>query len=78
MMGPTLWGLPVVVTNSISAGTFLLGTSMACEIKDRQQAAVEASYEDSTNFQKNMVTVRAEERIALCVYRTEAFISGSL
>jgi HK97 family phage major capsid protein len=78
MMGPTLWGLPVVITNSISSGTFLLGSSMACEIKDRQQAAVEASYEDSTNFQKNMVTVRAEERIALCVYRTEAFISGSL
>jgi len=78
MMGPTLWGLPVVVTNSIAAGTFLLGSSMACEIKDRQQAAVEASYEDSTNFQKNMVTVRAEERLALCVYRTEAFITGSL
>lgn len=78
MMGPNLWGLPVVVTNSITAGTFLLGSSMGCEIKDRQQAAVEASYEDSTNFQKNMVTVRAEERLALCVYRTEAFISGSL
>jgi len=78
MMGPTLWGLPVVVTNSIASGTFLLGSSMACEIKDRQQAAVEASYEDSTNFQKNMVTVRAEERLALCVYRTEAFITGSL
>lgn len=78
MMGPNLWGLPVVVTNSIASGTFLLGSSMGCEIKDRQQAAVEASYEDSTNFQKNMVTVRAEERLALCVYRTEAFISGSL
>jgi HK97 family phage major capsid protein len=78
MMGPNLWGLPVIVTNSISSGTFLLGSSMACEIKDREQAAVEASYEDSTNFQKNMVTVRAEERLALCVYRTEAFITGSL
>ena len=78
MMGPTLWGRPVIVTNSIAEGTFLLGSSMACELKDREQAAVEASYEDGTNFQKNMVTVRAEERLALCVYRTEAFISGSL
>ena len=78
MMTNRLWGLNVVVTNSISAGTFLLGSSMGAEIKDRQMAAVEASREDSTNFQKNMVTIRAEERLALCVYRTEAFITGSL
>lgn len=78
LMGPTLWGLPVVVTNSMTAGTFLIGSSMGAEIKDRQQAAVEMSLEDSTNFQKNMVTVRAEERLALIVYRTEAFIKGAL
>lgn len=78
LMGPRIWGLPVVVTNSISAGTFLMGSSMGCEIKDRQQAAVEMSMEDSTNFQKNMVTIRAEERLTLVVYRTEAFLTGSL
>ena len=78
MMQNRLWGLRVVVTNSITAGTFLLGTSFGAEIKDRQQAAVEASREDSTNFQKNMVTIRAEERLTLVVYRTEAFITGSL
>mgnify|MGYP003640938231 CR=1 FL=1 len=78
MMSPNLWGLPVVVTNSITAGTFLVGSAMGAEIKDRQQAAVEMSLEDSTNFQKNMVTLRAEERLTLCVYRTEAFITGSL
>jgi HK97 family phage major capsid protein len=78
MMVNRLWGLQVVVTNSITAGTFLLGSSMGAEIKDRQMAAVEASREDSTNFQKNMVTIRAEERLTLCVYRTEAFITGSL
>lgn len=74
----SLWGLPVIVTNSIASGTFLIGSSMAAEIADRQQAVVEASREDSTNFQKNMVTIRAEERLALCVFRTEAFIKGSL
>jgi len=78
LMSNTIWGLPVVVTNSIAAGTFLMGSSMACEIKDREQAAVEMSLEDSTNFQKNMVTIRAEERLALCVYRTEAFLTGAL
>lgn len=78
MMSPNLWGLPVVVTNSQAAGTFLMGSSMGCEIKDRQQAAVEMSLEDSTNFQKNMVTIRAEERLTLVVYRTEAFLKGTL
>lgn len=78
MMMPNLWGIPVVITNSMTATTFLLGSSMAAEIKDRQQASIEASREDSTNFQKNMVTIRAEERLTLCIYRTEAFIKGSL
>ena len=78
MMTPNIWGMPVVVTNSITAGTFLVGSRSACEIADRQMAVVEASREDSTNFQKNMVTIRAEERLALCVFRTEAFVTGSL
>jgi len=78
MRPESLWGMPVIVTNSITAGTFLMGSSMAAEIADRQQAVVEASREDSTNFQKNMVTIRAEERLALCVFRTEAYIKGSL
>ena len=78
LMGPTLWGLPVVVTNSISAGSFLIGSSQGAEIKDRQEAIVEVSRENSDNFVKNMVTVLAEERLTMVVYRTEAFITGSL
>jgi HK97 family phage major capsid protein len=78
MRPQNLWGLPIVVTNSITAGTFLMGSSAAAEIKDRQQAAIEISRENDTNFVKNMVTVLAEERLALLVYRTEAFIKGSI
>jgi len=78
LMGPNLWGIPVVVTNSIAAGTFLIGSfGLGAEIKDREQASVEVSRENSDNFVKNMLTILAEERIALVVYRTEAFISGS-
>ena len=78
MHGPNIWGCNVVVTNSIAAGTFLIGSSAAAEIKDRQQAAIEMSREDGSNFVKNMVTVLAEERIALLCYRTECFIKGSI
>ena len=79
MGAPRLWGLPVVVTNSLTSGQAIVGNfALGAEIKDRTQASVELSLEDSTNFQKNMVTIRAEERIALCVYRTEAFIKATV
>lgn len=79
MSAPRLWGLPVILSNSITAGTFLLGAfDMGAEIKDRQQSTVEVSRENSDNFVKNMITILAEERIALVVYRPAAFITGSL
>ena len=73
-----LWGLTPVITNSQTATKFLLGDSQGCMVFDRQQSAVEISFEDSTNFQKNMATIRAELRGCVAVFRTEAFITGSL
>ena len=75
---PQLWGKRVVATNSIAAGTFLVGAfAMGAQIWDRQQASVMVSLENSDNFVKNMVTILAEERLCLTVYRAAAFISGS-
>ena len=77
-IGPRIWGKRVVATNSIAAGTFLVGAmAMGAQIWDRQDAAVQISYEDGDNFKKNMATLLAEERLALTVYRPAAFISGS-
>lgn len=74
---PTLWGLPVVVSNSVTAGTFLVGAfDMAAQLWDRQDAVVEMSLEDSNNFQKNMVTIRCEERLAVTIYRATALVGG--
>lgn len=79
MTAPRLWGLPVVVTNSIAANTFLVGAfDIGAQIWDRQASAIEVSRENSDNFVKNMVTILAEERLALTVYRAAAFIKGSL
>ena len=79
MSAPRLWGLPVILSNSITAGTFLLGAfDMGAEIKDRMQSVVEVSRENSDNFVRNMITILAEERLALVVYRPAAFITGSL
>lgn len=74
-----LWGLPVVDTQAMTEDKFLVGAfKLGAQIFDREDANVEISTEDSDNFRKNLVTIRAEERIALAVYRTEAFIKGDL
>jgi HK97 family phage major capsid protein len=77
-MAPRIWGKRVVATNSIAAGTFLVGAmSMGAQIWDRMDAAVQISYEDGDNFKKNMATLLAEERLALTVYRPAAFVKGT-
>lgn len=74
---PRLWGLPVVATQAITVDKFLVGAfNTAAQIFDRQDARVELSTEDDQNFRKNLVTILAEERLALAVYRPEAFIKG--
>jgi len=72
-----LWGLTPVVTNSQTAGTFLIGDSMGAMVFDRQQSSVEISYEHSDNFTKNMATILAELRGCVVVFRDEAWITGS-
>lgn len=74
---PRLWGLPVVETQAMTVDKFLVGAfGMAAQIFDRADATVEISTEDDTNFRKNLVTILAEERLALAVYRPEAFVKG--
>ena len=75
--GRTLWGLPVLTTNTMTAGRFIVCATDSCMIWDREDASVEVSYEDSTNFQKNMITVRAEERLAFTIFNSGGIIVGT-
>ncbi len=76
---PTLWNLPVVETQSQTLGTFLTGAfNMAAQIFDRMEIEVLLSTENVDDFEKNMVSIRAEERLALAVYRPEAFATGAV
>lgn len=73
-----LWQLPVVYTNAMPVGHFLVGAfETAAVIYDREEANVQVSTEDQDNFVKNMVTVLAEERLAMAVKRPEALIYGA-
>jgi len=77
LAGPRLWGLPVVETQAIPEGEFLVGAfNMGAQLFDREDTVVEISTEDSDNFRKNLVTIRAEERLALAVTRPESFVHG--
>lgn len=76
-IGATLWNLPVVQTQAIAVDKFLTGAfRMGAQVFDRWQARVEVATENEDDFVKNMVTILAEERLALAVYRPEAFIYG--
>lgn len=76
---PRLWGLPVVATTAIALDTALVGAfRMGAQIFDRMAIEVLVSTENEDDFVKNMLTIRAEERLALAVYRPAAFVVGDL
>lgn len=73
-LAPTLWGLPVSITPSIVLGTSLTGAFKSqAQIFDKGGIRVEASNSHADFFIKNLVAIRAEERLALAVYRPAAF-----
>jgi len=77
MAGPMLWGRNIIPTQAMEAGDFLTGAfGMGAQGWDREDASVRISLEDRDNFIKNMVTILIEERLALTVFRPEAFVAG--
>jgi HK97 family phage major capsid protein len=76
---PMLWGLSGVVTPAEPAGVGLVGAfrSMS-QVFRKGGIRVEASNSHQDFFVKNLVAIRAEERLALAVYREGAFgiVSG--
>jgi HK97 family phage major capsid protein len=70
----TLWGTPVAVTPSIVANTALVGAfGTMSQVFRKGGIRVEASNSHQDFFIKNLVAIRAEERLALAVYRPGAF-----
>lgn len=75
MQSPTLWGLPVVLTNQFTDETDgLVGAfKQGGQLWKRDQITVQASNSHADFFTKNLVAIRAEQRAALAVYRPGAF-----
>lgn len=63
---PAVWGLPVVVTNALTAGKVIVADFMQAYFYWNRQGTVVQMYEqDDVNVQKNLVTLRGEARGAL-------------
>jgi HK97 family phage major capsid protein len=70
----SLWGLPVVVTTSATVGTAVVGAFNTCaEVFRKGGITVEATNSNENDFLTNLIAIRAEERLALAVYRPAGF-----
>ncbi len=75
---PTLWGLPVIASNSVPAGELLGVANDASMFWERQGAIVEIFDQNEDDVEKNLLTVRAEMRGAFTVFRPAAIVAGTL
>ena len=74
-MGPrTLWGLPIVESEAITAGHALLGDFSKAVLWDREQTTVTMTDSHEDFFVRNLVAILAEERVAFAVTRPKAFV----
>lgn len=75
----TLFGLPVIQAIGMAADTFQVGRfSEAYTVYNREGVVVEMSDSDSDNFTKNLITLRAERRLALATEKPAAVRGGDL
>lgn len=79
VLGPFLWGLPVVVTNAMTAGSFVVGAmDIAYQVWNRSETTVEMYEQDEDNAQRSLLTIKGSVRKALAVYRPASVYSGAL
>lgn len=70
----TLWGVPVVESESQPTGTATLGDYTKAVLWDREQTTVTVTDSHADFFIRNMIAILAEERVAFAVTRPSAFI----
>lgn len=74
-----LFGVPVVQCASMTADNIAIGAfRQAYTVYNREGVTVELSESDSDNFTKNLITIRAERRLALATEVPGAVRAGDL
>lgn len=75
---PLIGRLPIVENTILAPGTFLVGDfQMGAQVFYREGISIRVYDQNEDDAIKNLVTIVIEERLALCVYRPEAFVKGT-
>ena len=73
-----VWRVPVVITNAMTLGKFLLGDwNLGAKLHDREQANIRISESHASFFIQNAVAILGEERYAMTVPHPKAFARGT-
>jgi len=76
--GMSPFGVQVVLSNNMPLANFLIGDlNGSCSLYNRQGATVEMGFVDD-DFTKNLVTIRAEERMGLGTDRASGIMYGAI
>ena len=75
----TIVGVPILRTNEANIGNnrILIGDWTKAKIIQSEGLSVNIYEQDSDNVQRNLVTIKAEARVALALLRPDAFIWGT-
>ena len=74
----TLWNKPVYVTGIVGSGTAIVGTRSSAQVWRKGGMSVEVTNSNEDDFLKNLLAIRAEERLGLAVYRPGGFVEVRL
>lgn len=78
MAGNNPFGLRIVLSNNMTAGKFLVAAiDSSAVLYNRQGATVEMGFVND-DFQRNLLTIRVEERLGLGVERPSAILYGNI
>ena len=69
---PFLYGVPILVSTAVTAGSFIMWDQRAAEYAARKTTEIARSNENGTNFIDNVETFRIEERAALAMIYADA------
>ncbi len=77
--GQRIWGLPVLTTPNMAVNDYLCGAFPGTSaLFDRETVNVEMAFQNEDDFIRNLITIRAEERIAFAVFVPKAYAKGPL
>ncbi|MEJ5962809.1 phage major capsid protein [Pedobacter immunditicola] len=71
-------GVPVISSNVIEEGNFLIGDfQLGAELVEREGLSINFYNQNSTDVEDGLVTIALEERIAVPIYNPASFIFGA-